>query len=103
MGRAVFPDANLHGPCKHFMRVRVFQAAWGFSRLFDQVKHREVQPIKSAIMDVAGSRTSYYRVNHGDKHFSPEEQDAVTKIFKQYGYEAPTYDHYAAEIGFAYE
>ena len=103
MGKAVFPDANLHGPCKHFMRVRLYRAAWGVNRIFDQVKHRDVPNIKGAIMDALGSRTSSYRVYRGEKHLSPEEQDVVAKIFKQHGYEAPTYDHYASEIGFAFE
>jgi len=99
-GGAVYPDAYLHGSCKHFVRVRSYKAAWGLSGFYDNVKHRDVQGIKSRVMGAMGSRTSYYRVNRGEKHLSPEEQDAVSKIFAEYGYEAPVYDHYATEFGF---
>lgn len=44
-GNAVYPDANLHASCSHFMRVYQFKAAWGFSHLYDQVKHVEMQTI----------------------------------------------------------
>ncbi len=102
-GNAIYPDACLHGPCPHFMRVIEFKAAWGLSHIYDDVKHREARTIKFKLMDAMGSRTSYYRVNRGEKHLSTGEQEAVAKIFSDYGYEAPTYDHYAMEIGFAFE
>ena len=35
-GNAVYPDANLHASCSHFMRVYQFKAAWGLSHLYDR-------------------------------------------------------------------
>lgn len=102
-GNAVYPDANLHASCSHFMRVHQFKAAWGFSHLYDQVKHVEMQTIKYRVMDVLGNRTTYYRVHRGEKHLTPEMQEQVKKVFAEYGYGEPAYDHYAEEIGFVYE
>lgn len=103
IGGAVYPDACLHGPCEHFMRVRQYKAAWGLSQFYDNVKHRDAKTIKYRVMDAMGSRTSYYRVHRGEKRLTPEEQEAVNKIFAQFGYEAPQYDHYSLEIGFVYK
>lgn len=85
-GNAVYPDANLHASCSHFMRVYQFKAAWGFSHLYDQVKHVEMQTIKYRVMDVLGNRTSYYRVHRGEKHLTPEMQEQVKQVFAEYGY-----------------
>lgn len=84
-------------------RVYQFKAAWGFSHLYDQVKHVEMQTIKYRVMDVLGNRTTYYRVHRGEKHLTPEMQEQVKKVFAEYGYGEPAYDHYAEEIGFVYE
>lgn len=102
-GNAVYPDASLHGPCTNFMRVRQFKATWGFTHLYDQVKHSDVQVIKFRVMDIVGNRTTYYRVHRGEKHLTPEQQEQVKNLFASYGYGEPTYDHYAEEIGFTYE
>ena len=69
----------------------------------DQVKHVEMQTIKYRVMDVLGNRTTYYRVHRGEKHLTPEMQEQVKKVFAEYGYGEPAYDHYAEEIGFVYE
>ena len=68
-----------------------------------EVKHVEMQTIKYRIMDVLGNRTTYYRVHRGEKHLTPEMQEQVKKVFAEYGYGEPAYDHYAEEIGFVYE
>lgn len=39
----------------------------------------------------------------GEKHLTPEMQEQVKKVFAEYGYGEPAYDHYAEEIGFVYE
>ena len=83
--------------------VYQFKAAWGFSHLYDQVKHVEMQTIKYRVMDVLGNRTTYYRVHRGEKHLTPEMQEQVKQVFAEYGYGEPAYDHYAEEIGFIYE
>lgn len=92
-----------HGPCTHFKRVRQFKAAWGLTHLYDQVRHSDVHTLKFAVMDIVGNRTTYYRVHRGERHLTPEQQEQVKQLFAKYGYEEPTYDHYAQEIGFVYE
>ena len=42
-------------------------------------------------------------LHRGEKHLTPEMQEQVKKVFAEYGYGEPTYDHYAEEIGFVYE
>lgn len=102
-GCAIYPDAILDGPCKHFCRVCIVKTAWGLSQFYDEVKHKDTALIKSAVMNAMSSRTSYYRVNRGEKHLSPEEQEAVKQVFAAYGYGEPRYDHYGEEIGFKYD
>jgi len=102
-GHAIYPDANLDGPCQHFCRVCIVKTAWGLSHLYDEVKHVDARRMKYAVMSAMSSRTSYYRVHRGEKHLSPEEQKAVKQVFASYGYGEPQYDYYAEEIGFEHD
>jgi len=102
-GCAIYPDATLDGPCKHFCRVIVVKTAWGLSHLYDDVKHKDAHIMKYAVMNAMGSRTSYYRINRGEKHLFPEGQEAVKQVFADYGYGEPRYDYYGEEISFKYD
>lgn len=99
-GNAIYPNACHDGKCRHFLRARIVKAAWGMKGLYDQVKHRDAAILKSRVIGMLGSRTSYYRCHRGEIHLSPEKQEEINQLFSEYGYEPPLFDHYQEEVGF---
>ena len=69
--------------------------AWGFSHLFDDVKHSDYRSLRCAMEDHFGSRFVYYRYHRGINKLSGEEQQWINDLFQRYGYAAPrVYDNY---------
>lgn len=99
-GDAVYPDALQDGPCKYFLRPRIIHAAWGFTSLFNQVRQRDIRPLRFSIMKLLGSKTYYYRYHRGEKFLKPEQQQAIAKLFEEHGYDQPQFDAYKEMIDF---
>ena len=69
--------------------------AWGFSHLFDDVKHSDYRFLRCAMEDHFGSRFVYYRYHRGINKLNEEEQQWVNDLFQHYGYATPrVYDNY---------
>ena len=69
--------------------------AWGFSLLFDDVKHNDYRSLRRSMETHFGSRFVYYRYHRGINKLSEEEQQWVDELFLHYGYAAPrVYDNY---------
>ncbi len=94
-GNAVFPTAYRKGECKFFKEIRRVRVAYGFSTLFDEVKHKEVATLRGRMMEYLGGRSTYYRYNSGEYKLTPEQQEWIQRLFVRYGYaEGVTFDHY---------
>ncbi|WP_262897211.1 DUF6078 family protein [Prevotella multiformis] len=78
-----------------FRTVETERLAWGFSHLFDDVKHSDYRPLRREIEAYFGSRFVYYRYHRGFNKLYEEEQQWIDGLFRRYGYNAPrVYDNY---------
>lgn len=102
-GNAIYPNACRDGACRHFKRARVVRTAWGFSHLFDNVKKKDAERLKTRLMNYFGNRSYYYRYKRGDYHLSPAQQEWISNLFKRYGYDEVNFQYYKNEIDFCRE
>ena len=94
-GPAVYPAALQKGKCRLFVEKRVIRSAWGFSKLFLDVKRVDDTPIRREIQRYLGCRSTYYRYMSGRFTLTPEQQADILEIFRTYGYTAPRdFDNY---------
>ncbi|MDO5527495.1 MAG: DUF6078 family protein [Prevotella sp.] len=94
-GCAIFPSACHDGKCKYFRQARKIKVAWGFSKLFHDVRQRDTTTIRTLIKKYLGGHSTFYRYANGEYKLTPEQQEAVTDIFKQQGYtQNLEFDHY---------
>lgn len=97
-GHAIYPNALKDGMCNYFLRLRLVTTTWGFRNTFTDVTTRHTGVLRHRMMGLLGGRTAYYRYNRGEMRLSPEQQQQVLDLFKQFGYEKVTYDHQQTEI-----
>lgn len=92
-GNAIFPNAlRSDGVCAHFKQLRIVRMAWGFSRLFKDVKLCDAPTLRSLMREYLGGCSTYYRYHHGERQLSPEQQEWIKQLFSQYGYEDIEFD-----------
>ncbi len=87
MGICVFPQSLQDGECSYFYPVRTIREAWGFDPLFYDVKARDETPLRQSIERYVGSRSAYFRYNHGIRTLTPEQQDDILQLFAERGYD----------------
>lgn len=69
--------------------------AWGFKKLFYDVKQRDASIIRVHLKCYLGSHSKYYRYANGIYKLTPEQQERILNIFKRYGYtQGLEFDHY---------
>ena len=96
LGSSVFPTAWQNGKCCCFREKRLVKKAWGFTKLYDNVPPRQKAEARQCVHAFFGRGNGpYYRVHHGEKMLSPEEQDEIMKIIAKFGsIEGIKFDHY---------
>ena len=77
MGICVFPQSLQDGECSYFYPLRTIREAWGFDPLFYDVKARDETPLRQSIERYVGSRSAYFRYNHGIRTLTPEQHRAA--------------------------
>ena len=97
-GRAVFPSALHDDRCRYFAPLRIVRMAWGFSRLFDDVKTKDAKKLRAELYTLFGSKGQYYRYKLGQAKLLPELQEDVKRLFAEHGYEAAEFDHFTDEL-----
>ena len=91
----VLPSARSGNSCKEFHAMKKERLTWGFSHLFDDVKHSDYRSLRCAMEEHFGSRFVYYRYHRGINKLSEEEQQWINDLFQRYGYATPrVYDNY---------
>ena len=60
-GDAIFPNALKNGNCKYFAPLRVVKMAWGFDKLFAEMKVKDAPALRAEMRDYLGSKGQYYR------------------------------------------
>ena len=99
-GQAVFPAGNYNQSCPHFKQLRLIRTAWGFGKLFDEVKVKDAPRIRKLMKSMLGGNGSYYRFMHGERRLTPEQQAHVKSLFAQFGYKNADFDFFREEIDF---
>ncbi len=101
-GFAVYPTASTLTPCPHYKEARIIRAAWGFDRLFTDVKARDGKTIRDTLKRMLGGHGSYYAYHHGVMVLTPELQEAILHLFQRWGYtENLTFDGYDTRVDFS--
>ncbi len=94
-GPAVYPTARQGDRCALFRPTRVIRAAYGFDKLFEEVKHKHTSLLRRRVKSYLGGNSAYYRFHHGERMLTPEQQERIIALFRSYGYtEELRFDHY---------
>ena len=98
-GSCVFPNACRNGrTCRFFKQARVVTFAWGFDKLFYNVRQRDSALLRTLMKSFLGSHSAYYRYADGRHKLTPEQQKGIIDIFRKRGYnEDLVFDHYVEE------
>lgn len=101
-GRAIFPTAVKANGCSHFKKIRKIHAAYGFKKLFEEVKRKDDKPLRDRMKEYLGSQKTYYRYNSGERLLTPEQQQWIISLFNKFGYtENLEFDHYCYVYDFS--
>ena len=89
-GPAVFPTMKIgEEGCRLFTTGESKLMAWGFQKLFAEVKSKDEYGLRAAIKNYLGGHANYYRYHRGERLLSPEQQEWITALFRRYGYSEP--------------
>ena len=99
-GHAIFPNALKDGKCLFFAPLRIVKMAWGFDKLFAEVKVKDAPILRSEMRDYLGSKGQYYRYKLGQMKLLPEQQEHIKQLFARFGYEDVDFEHFCDEIDF---
>lgn len=96
-GPAVLPTMKIgEEGCRLYENGEPKLMAWGFSKLFYDVKARHETQLRNQMKKYLGGRSNYYRYHNGERLLTPEQQEWIVNLFQQYGYtEGITFEHYA--------
>ena len=99
-GHAIFPNALKDGKCKFFAPLRIVKMAWGFDKLFAEVKVKDAPVLRSEMREYLGSKGQYYRYKLGQMKLLPEQQEHIKQLFARFGYKDVEFEHFTDEIDF---
>lgn len=89
------PEDN--NQCPYFLSTQKIHVAWGISHLLDNVPYKSLPPLKSLLIAYFG-RGKYYRFYREECFLSPEDQNYIRKVFRQYNVPGePIFDSYSDE------
>ena len=103
-GPAIYPTAWQDGECKYFREKKLVRKAWCFTHLYDNVPQRDRAEARHCVRSFfSGGNGPYYRVHHGERMISPEEQDKILRIIALFGStDGIRFDHYVEDWDFGY-
>ena len=88
-GEAIFPNALKDGKCKYFAPLRVVKMAWGFDKLFAEIKVKDAPALRAKMREYLGKLK-----------LLPEQQEYIKQLFDSYGYHDVEFEHFSDEIDF---
>lgn len=101
LGRVVLPGACRNHECKYFKRARQVEFAYGFERLYDNVRRKDFTMLRETLTGYLGGNGNYYAYKHGKRGLSPEKQAYIRWLFTKYGYgDCVVFDRYETEYDF---
>ena len=84
--RTVNPMLCNGNNCKHYKENKVVTMAYGMVDSFHEVKADHIASLRNVLIHHFG-RGSYYLRRNGLRPITPEEQQFISSIFSNYGYE----------------
>lgn len=72
--------------CRHYVKAEPLTLAYGFNDLFGSVRRNEYDMLFRKVIQIFGSRSSYYRCKRGERPTMPSQQEALRNLFISYGY-----------------
>ena len=94
-GPAVYPSARTTDGCTMLQEEKKVCAAYGFSRLFADVKYNDLKKLRNEVYSLLGGRRNYYRYNSGEILVMPSMQEDIQNLFNKFGYsEKVVFDNY---------
>lgn len=84
---SVMPRQALkEGACRYFCESGLVRMARGFDGMFAQVKSKDAQmSLRLRLTEYFGSNGTYYRYRRGERLLTPQQQQQVLGLFRQYG------------------
>ena len=103
VGLSIYPTAlQPNGECAYFRNSAPIKHAYGFRKLFSQVKQKDAESLRHTIKQYLGGHGTYYRYNRGEKQLTPIQQESILNIFQKYGYtESLIFDEYTTTYDFS--
>lgn len=76
------------GACEYYRSSTKVRFAKGFVNIMGNLPNKQTKSVITRLMNLFSRRT-YYRIRKGDRLLSPDEQQQVLAIFKEYGTSEP--------------
>ena len=94
---AVNPARSSGESCRYYKPNKVVTMAYGMIDSFHEVKADHIASLRNTLINHFG-RGSYYLRRNGLRAITPDEQQYIGSIFRQYGYETK-FDRMEEETG----
>ena len=85
--RCVTPRALTGEQCKHFAPMVPVRFAYGFSAIYEKVLKAHYTSLRKCMTMMLSGKRYYYEYMNGKRALTPEQQDQIRLLFKEYGYE----------------
>lgn len=100
-GYAIYPSALNYSPCPLYKPIQVVRMAFGFRKIFTNVKLKDSAVLHKKIKSYLGGNGSYYDFHHGRRKLSPKQQTWIIQLMRRYGYtENLEFDYYEDIVAF---
>ena len=91
----VLPTVLRLRSCPHFQKAELMRMAWGFDKLFAEVKVKDGPVLREKMRAYLGGMGTYSRYKLGRRMLTPEQQEHIIGFFRKKGYtEGLEFDHY---------
>lgn len=95
VGTTVLPSVLKLNSCPYYRKGEIQLMAWGFTKLFAEVKRKDAKPLRDAMVEYLGGNGTYSRYRLGRRMLSPRQQAHILTLFRRKGYvEGLEFDNY---------
>ena len=97
----ITPYALSGDKCHYYVEPTAIRMAYGFTRLFKNVRRSDYPVLRGSMISYFGSEISFYRYRRGERILSPEQQSWIKHLFAKYGYaDEVEFDGYVDQYSF---
>jgi hypothetical protein len=97
----VLPKVLSMKNCPHYRKAELKRMAWGFNKLFAEVKSKDETLLRNEMKSYLGGNGTYSRYKLGRRLLTPAQQEHIIALFRARGYtEGLEFDHYVTAYDF---